>query len=97
MKCDTIRSGDECAFMTGEGCSYNGGTCLPVDERCEGCKRTKEYDGTAYCGSYPDPGKKWKFGACNFATHIKAEADGKKTKINPLKASKRAARAKRKK
>jgi hypothetical protein len=93
MKCNTIKPGEDCAFMTGEGCSYNGGSCSPVVEKCEGCERTKEFDGKRYCTSYPEPAKKWGTGACNFATHVKAVVDkGGKVKINPLKASKRAAR-----
>ena len=35
--------------------------------------------------------KKWFDGRCNFATHIKTES-GKAAKVNPLKASKRAAK-----
>ena len=44
-----------------------------------------------FCGSYPNPAKKWFDGRCNFATHIKTES-GKAAKVNPLKASKRAAK-----
>ena len=39
----------------------------------------------------PNPAKKWFDGRCNFATHIKTES-GKAAKVNPLKASKRAAK-----
>lgn len=71
----------------------NGVACEPVVEQCEGCGRIKEHEGGRYCGSYPSPEKKWHLGACNFATHVRAELDkGGKVKINPLKASKRAAR-----
>jgi hypothetical protein len=39
------------------------------------------------------PERKWSQKVCNFATHVKLEIDkGGKVNINPLKASKRAAR-----
>lgn len=93
MKCTTIRPGDECPLMTAEGCSYNGGHCHPIIDKCEGCDRAKEFSGAKYCTSYPEPAKKWTGKACNFATHVKATVDTQgKVKVNPLKASKRAAR-----
>lgn len=71
----------------------NGVSCQPVVEQCQGCGRIKEHNGQNYCASYPTPEKKWHLGACNFATHVRAELDkGGKVKINPLKASKRAAK-----
>ena len=71
----------------------NGVECHPIVEKCEGCERTKEHDGQKYCSSYPMPEKKWAHNVCNFATHVKAEVDKQgKIKVNPLKASKRAAR-----
>ncbi len=71
----------------------NGVACEPVVEKCDGCERIKELEGGKYCSSYPVPEKKWHLGACNFATHVRATLDkGGKVKINPLKASKRAAR-----
>lgn len=71
----------------------NGVECHPIIDKCEGCERIKEAEGAKYCSSYPLPEKKWAHGVCNFATHVKAEKDtGGKVKINPLKASKRAAR-----
>nr|WP_244147330.1 PxxKW family cysteine-rich protein [Desulfonatronovibrio hydrogenovorans] len=79
--------------MASSGCSFKDGFCLPVVEKCEGCDRTKEFEGKIYCNSYPDPEAKWDHGACNFATHVQAVVDkAGKVKINPLKASKRAAR-----
>ncbi len=83
----------EGAVKTEEGLQFNGFTLLPIDEKCNGCDRIAEYEGEKYCMSYPEPSKKWAHGACNFATHVKASVDkGGKVKINPLKASKRAAR-----
>ncbi len=76
-----------------DGVFVNGVKCEPVIDKCEGCGRIKEHDGGKFCASYPIPEKKWHLGACNFATHVRAELDkGGKVKINPLKASKRAAK-----
>ena len=81
------------AEMTEEGMLFNGFICQPVVERCEGCERTAEFEGKTYCKSYAQPESKWALGACNFATHVRATVDKSgEVKINPLKASKRAAR-----
>ena len=90
MLCSTTREGQECAFMSGKGCSFNGGTCHPAVESCEGCDRTVNVGEMVYCKSYPDPTVKWRHGNCNFATHIKGQAK-ETSKLNPIKASKRAA------
>ena len=47
-----------------------------------------------YCNAFPDPAVKWRRGVCNLATHQKGNGNGAKPeqKVNPLKASKRAAR-----
>ncbi len=42
------------------------------------------------CSAYPAPQKKWQTGLCNFATHVKVEIKSEETKVNPLKASKKA-------
>jgi len=91
MKCTTTREGYDCNFMTAEGCSYNGGTCHPAIEACQGCDRTVTQGEMVYCKSYPDPAAKWRYGVCNFATHVKGEMK-EAVKLNPLKASKRARR-----
>jgi hypothetical protein len=44
-----------------------------------------------------DPASKWMIGNCVTATHVKLEIKEAAQKINPLKASKRASRAKKKK
>ena len=88
MICTTVRNGEECVFMAKNGCSYNGGSCNPVVEKCTGCARSKEYETGVYCTAAPDPALKWKNGDCNLATHIVAIAK-EQAKINPLKASKR--------
>jgi len=83
----------EGATKTENGMLFKGIECLPIVEKCEGCERAREFDGQKFCISYPQPEKKWKLGACNFATHVKATVDkAGKVKVNPLKASKRAAR-----
>jgi len=76
--------------MTAKGCSYNGGICHEVVEKCNGCSRTVELASAWYCSACPDPSLKWKNGNCNLASHIsQATAVQNKTKLNPLKASKR--------
>ena len=91
--CETVRKGSECAFMTAKGCSYNGGVCREVVEQCDGCGRTTKMESGWFCSACPEPSLKWKLGACNLATHVKAdEKKGAKQKINPLKASKRGSR-----
>ena len=92
MICATIRKGMECPFMTAKGCSYNGGICHEVVEQCNGCSRTYEISTGWYCTACPAPSLKWKNGDCNLASHISAEASAAKTKLNPLKASKRGRR-----
>ncbi|WP_027183502.1 PxxKW family cysteine-rich protein [Desulfovibrio inopinatus] len=73
--------------------TVNGVECFPIIDKCEGCERTREHEGIKFCTSYPIPERKWAQKVCNFATHVKAEIDKTgKVKVNPLKASKRAAR-----
>jgi hypothetical protein len=83
----------EGAVKTDDGLKYNGFLVEPVVEKCEGCERVVEVEGDKFCPSYPKPERKWSHGVCNFATHVRAEVtkDGQ-VKVNPLKASKRAAR-----
>jgi uncharacterized protein DUF6811 len=92
MICTTIRNGVECAFMSANGCTYNGGLCHEIIENCNGCNRASEFSSGWYCTACPEPSVKWKNGNCNLASHITRENNGKKVKINPLKASKRARR-----
>ncbi|MFW5836847.1 MAG: PxxKW family cysteine-rich protein [Desulfovibrionaceae bacterium] len=83
----------EDAVMTPEGLSYNGVILEPVVEKCEGCERVTEVEGQKFCPSYAKPAQKWTGKVCNFATHVRASVDKEgKVKVNPLKASKRAAR-----
>jgi hypothetical protein len=89
MICDTIRKGEDCPFMTANGCTYNGGKCHTIIENCDGCSRTAEFSTGWYCSACPEPSLKWRYGNCNLASHVKAASNGKTQKINPLKASKR--------
>ncbi len=75
--------------MTVEGCSYNGGSCHHVVEKCDGCNRSQELSSGWYCSACPEPAVKWKNGSCNLATHVAKTAAVSGTRINPLKASKR--------
>ena len=92
MICATIKQGQECPFMTAKGCSYNGGICHQIVEQCQGCNRGTELSSGWYCTACPDPSAKWKNGNCNLASHVNSETVSVKTKINPLKASKRGAK-----
>ena len=83
----------EGAVKTADGLSYKGVIMEPVVEKCEGCERIIPFEDANYCPTYAQPERKWASGVCNFATHVRAEMDkGGKVKVNPLKASKRAAR-----
>ena len=96
MKCNTVKTGVECVFMTRKGCSYTGGRCLPVFEECADCENTTAYKDQVYCNSFPNPESKWDLGVCNFATHIRWVGDhAEETSSNPLKAAKRAAGGRR--
>lgn len=95
MICTTVRKGVDCAFMKKSGCSYNGGSCHEIIEACKGCNRIITIESGSYCGAAPDPALKWRTGICNMATHVKATVAVVEAKINPLKASKRAAAKKK--
>jgi hypothetical protein len=83
----------EGGVLTENGLLLNGVLCQAVIDKCDGCERIKTVDGARFCSSYPQPERKWKLGVCNFATHVKGTVDNQgKVKVNPLKASKRAAR-----
>ncbi len=94
MLCVTIKKGVPCAFMTAKGCNFNGGQCHPIVDPCEGCSKTLAVDSNIFCAVAPNPAQKWAKGSCNFATHVTRQVAEKALKINPLKASKRAASGK---
>lgn len=79
------------ARMTPEGMQYNGAIFQPIIDKCEGCARVREFEGQNFCSSYPMPTAKWSLGTCNFSTHARA-TQAAQAKVNPLKASKRAAK-----
>jgi len=89
MDCTTIRKGFDCPFMTAKGCSYNGGICHEIVEKCNGCDRSSEFSSGWFCTACPEPALKWKTGDCNIASHVTRSSGAQKTKLNPLKASKR--------
>lgn len=80
------------ASQTPEGMLYNGAIFQPIIDKCEGCGRIREFEGTNYCSSYPMPVAKWSMGICNFSTHTRTVSTGTQAKVNPLKASKRASK-----
>jgi len=83
----------EGSVMSDAGLTYKGVIMEQIIEKCEGCERVADVEGSKYCPTYAQPEKKWAHGVCNFATHVRAEVDkAGKVKVNPLKASKRAAR-----
>jgi hypothetical protein len=63
----------------------------PIIEKCDGCERIFVEENEKFCKTYANPEAKWRNGLCNFATHAKPEIVVQKVRVNPLKASKRAA------
>lgn len=82
----------EGAVKTDAGLNYKGVIMETIVEKCEGCDRVVPFEDASYCTTYAQPALKWAKGKCNFATHTREVDKGAKTKVNPLKASKRAAR-----
>lgn len=74
--------------------NYGDGRFQPIIDKCEGCGRIVVQEEVQYCKSYLIPAAKWRLGLCNFATHVKPEINIIKTRINPLKAAKRASKNK---
>ena len=79
------------AVITDQGMRYNGAIFQQVIDKCEGCGRISNFEDGRYCSSYPMPEAKWSMGICNFSTHTRT-AQAAQAKVNPLKASKRAAK-----
>jgi hypothetical protein len=95
MVCEVIKIGRDCAFMTRKGCSFNGGKCYPVVDRCQGCERVAVFPAGQYCIACPDPAAKWSARGCNLSTNITKEKAPEVVKsVDPLKASKRKAAGK---
>ena len=72
--------------------NYTDGRYKATTDKCVGCERVIEQEGTTYCTSYLNPEAKWKLGICNAATHAKPEIAVNKIRVNPLKAAKRASK-----
>ena len=92
MICNILNEAIDCVFMTRKGCTYMGGHCEPAVQACEGCTHVTQVNGDLYCRTSANPAAKWSHGVCNYATHVEKEvAMVAAAKLNPLKASKRAA------
>ena len=91
MQCQTVLPGIECTFWTKQGCNFEGNSCQVVVDDCEGCGRIVEGTIGKVCTACPSPAEKWAKGLCNFATHRKVEIKSETVRVNPLKASKKAA------
>jgi hypothetical protein len=91
MLCESVKNGRECFFMHKNGCQFNGGTCHPVVEQCDGCRNVTEFSTGTFCNIAPDPAIKWRLGNCNMATHVQTAKGKRNGRVNPLKASKRSA------
>jgi hypothetical protein len=94
MLCATTKKGIECFFMAKKGCTFAGGTCHEIVQQCEGCGHVVTVESKKLCKAYPDPAAKWQFGPCNLATHVQRKLQTEVKKVNPLKASKKAATGK---
>lgn len=81
----------EGAVRTQEGVEFKGILMHPIIEKCMGCTHVRMFDNEDFCSTYPMPERKWADGRCNFATNVKIEVSSA-AKVNPLKASKRAAK-----
>lgn len=95
--CNTIRKGTRCQFMKIDKCSFPDGFCSPIVDKCEGCKNIIDYDNVTYCKSYMKPESMWLSGRCPLCTvRIETPKEVMK-KLNPIKASKLASKAKKEK
>ena len=96
MQCRTALPGTECTFAGKERCTYPKGECQPILQECIGCDKIVDGVNGKVCSAYPDPSTKWQGGICNAASHVKVEVKSEVAKVNPLKASKKAASSKKK-
>ncbi len=95
MQCQTVLPGTECTFWSKKGCVFQGNSCENVVESCQGCERIVSGSIGEVCSAAPSPSRKWAGGLCNLATHRKVEIQTTETKVNPLKASKKASAKKK--
>ncbi len=92
LKCNTVRPGFACEFMSAAGCTFDVGTCHQTVEDCGECAHIAELKSGKFCGIYPEPAAQWEQGICPFATHRRYVPSAQQIiSTNPLKASKRAA------
>ena len=91
MQCEAVLPGTECNFWGKQGCTFTDAKCHAVVDKCEGCEKVVATPMGRVCGVYPAPERKWQNGICNFATHVKVQIKSEEARINPLKASKKAA------
>jgi len=91
--CATVRPNEECVHMRKDGCSFEGGTCYPISEKCvgeeKGCEKIYEVGMTHHCRAYANPEIKWLSGNCPLASHLVKEKEEKGKFVNPIKYSKR--------
>lgn len=93
--CQIVRKGIRCQFAKRDGkCDYTGGRCYPVVINCAECKNVETYNNEIYCKIYMSPDAKWYSDGCPMNTN-KKNVVKEIQKINPLKASKRAAKARK--
>jgi len=71
-----------------------GRTNKAIIPQCEGCGHIITVGEGKVCKAYADPAAKWRFGPCNFATHVQRTIETETKKVNPLKAAKRSAKGK---
>ena len=90
LECTTTKEGFPCIFMKKAGCSFMGGTCYPVIDKCQGCTNVQD---NGYCSTYAFPRLKW-INTCPMATHIKKEEVKEKKILDPRKAAKLRRKAK---
>lgn len=104
MECTLLDKSIDCHFAQkgnngSNRCGYNGTSCIEVTEDClkgddeKPCGHIMETPKGQFCTKFPNPESRWERGRCPLATHIKLDfAVPLEKKLNPLKASKRAAR-----
>jgi len=68
--------------------------CHPIVDECSGCSNIVVVKEEYVCKVYPEPEMRWMIGSCPLATHVDRKVADDAQKVNPLKASKRAAAGK---
>jgi len=104
MLCTILEREIDCFFATKEengknSCSYNNSGCVPIVDEClkgdddKACENIVDMPNGKYCTKFPNPESRWERGHCPLATHVKVDFSTPiEKKLNPLKASKRAAK-----